>query len=44
MILYGIASIFTAMIDILVIACGYQKCGWIIFVIAIFLVGIVNVN
>jgi hypothetical protein len=38
MILYGIASIFTGMIDILVIAGGYQKYGWIIFVIAILFV------
>lgn len=40
MILCGIASIFTGMIDILVIATGYQKCGWILFMIAIFFVGI----
>jgi hypothetical protein len=40
MILYGITSIFAAMIDILVIASGYQNYGWIIFFICIFLVSI----
>ena len=40
MILYGIAGVFTGMVDICVIAGGYQKYGWILFISGMTFIGI----
>lgn len=39
MILYGIAGVFTGMLDICVIAGGYQSYGWILFISGMTFIG-----